>query len=368
MRILFLGDYSNLHACLAKELRKRGHEITVVSDGGRYMDTSKDILLDRKPGLLGTAGYAMELLSHLPSFRGYDVVQLINPHFLSLRPAKLLKIFKWLLHNNHSVFLTLAGNDYQFCKTCLDGKTFRFSEFLVGDKETDYEQTSGRAKAWTTPEMRDYGTFLYDHIDGAMSVLPEYDIAARPYLGEKLTFTNLPVDLSGLPFSTLDISGPINLFIGMRSGMEIQKGTAKLLAMCKDLQAELPDKCSVTCVSNLPLKDYISRMKNSHIVLDQLYSYSPGTNGFQAMALGRVAATGSQPEFYRYIGEDISHPIIPLSPLKSMVDWKEYFRNLILDPEPLIKMGENGRKLVERHNDVAVVAGKFENHWNKILK
>ena len=47
MRILFFGDYSNLHACIAGELRRRGHHITVISDGGRYMDTDKDILLER---------------------------------------------------------------------------------------------------------------------------------------------------------------------------------------------------------------------------------------------------------------------------------------------------------------------------------
>ena len=44
MKILFLGDYSNLHACLSEELRKRGHEVTLVSDGSRYMQTACDIM------------------------------------------------------------------------------------------------------------------------------------------------------------------------------------------------------------------------------------------------------------------------------------------------------------------------------------
>lgn len=367
MRILFLGDYSNLHACLARELRQRGHEITVVSDGGRYMDTSKDILLDRKPGIIGTLRYGADLLRRLPSFRGYDVVQFINPHFLSLHPDKLRKVFNYLRKNNGSIFLTLAGNDYHFCHTCLDGKTFRFSEFLVGNKETEFERLTNHALEWTTPVMKEYGTFIYDNIDGAMSVLPEYDMAARPYLGDRVVFTNIPVDLSTLPFAPLDITRPINLFIGMRGGMEIQKGTAELLRMCLDLQSELPGRCRVTSVRNLPLNKYLSRMKESHIVLDQLYSYSPGTNGFQAMALGRVAATGGQPEFYRYIGEE-AHPIIPLSPLRCIDEWKETFREFVLNPEPLVKMGEEGRRLVEKHNDVTIVARKFEKHWNKILK
>ena len=119
MRILFFGDYSNLHACIAGELRRRGHHITVISDGGRYMDTDKDILLERAPGRLGAVSYLYQIFKILPSLRDYDVVQLINPHFLSLKPGKIKYFFDILRKNNRSVFLTLAGNDYYFVNTCL---------------------------------------------------------------------------------------------------------------------------------------------------------------------------------------------------------------------------------------------------------
>lgn len=62
-----LGDYSNLHACLAKELRKRGHEVTVVSDKGTYMQTDADIELRRKPGILGSFSYLYQIMASLPS-------------------------------------------------------------------------------------------------------------------------------------------------------------------------------------------------------------------------------------------------------------------------------------------------------------
>lgn len=364
MRILFLGDYSNLHACLAGELEKRGHDVTVVSDGGRYMDTRRDILLCRDPGVWGTARYAARLLRLLPAVSGYDVVQMINPHFLSLRPRLLRHIFPMLRRRNGSVFLTLAGDDYHFVQACLDGGLFRFSEFAVGDTPTEFERLSRRGAAWTAPGMREYCDLVYSGIDGAMSVLPEYDMAARPILGDRLAFTNIPVDLASLPFSPLPAGGPVRLFIGMRGGMEIQKGTARLLAICHALEKEMPGLCSVTCVRNLPLARYLEEMAKSHIVLDQLYSYSPGTNGFQAMALGRVAATGAQPEFYSHIGESV-RPLIPLSPLE---DPAEALRPLILDPSPLAGMARQGRKIVERHNDVRIVADKFERHWNRILK
>lgn len=364
MKILFLGDYSNLHACLASVLKKRGHEVTVVSDGGRYMDTARDILLDRRPGPLGSVRYFFDLLSVIPKIKGYDVVQLINPHFLRLRPEKLRRVFDLLKRRNGSVFLTLAGNDYHFVKACLDGGMFRFSEFKVGAETTEFERTVRRAAGWTGPGLGEYADYLYGQIDGAMSVLPEYDMASRPALGDRLAFTNLPVDLANLPCKGIDTGREPVIFIGMRGGMEIQKGTAKLLEISRELERELPGRCRVECVTNLPLREYLRRMGESHIVLDQLYSYSPGMNGLQAMALGKVSGTGAQPEYYRYLGEPEERPVFRLSPLE---DVKGRLRELVLDPERMARMGEEGRRLVERNNDVELVATRFENHWERIL-
>ena len=127
MKILMLGDYSNLHACLAKELRRRGHEVTVVSDRGVYMQTQADMELRRKPGLLGTLRYAYRIMASLPKWTGYDVVQLINPGFLALKPEKLRMIYDILRKNNRSVFLTLCSDDYFFVKDCVDSDLCRFS-------------------------------------------------------------------------------------------------------------------------------------------------------------------------------------------------------------------------------------------------
>lgn len=268
------------------------------------------------------------------------------------------------------MFLTLAGNDYYFVKTCLEAKTFRFSEFETAGKPSEFELATRHGARWTAPGMKEFCDYIYSNIDGAMAVLPEYDIAARPYLGDRLSFTNIPVDLASLPkvptLSSGDLSDRIRLFIGMRQGMEIQKGTARMLRICLELEKEMHDRCSVTCVRNLPLAEYLRRMSESHIVLDQLYSYSPGTNAFQAMALGRVAATGAQPEYYEYIGEPDTGAIIPLSPLVSDLEWKERFRSLILDPSGLPAMAAEGRRIAEKHNAVTTVTDRFLTHWQRL--
>ena len=365
MKILFIGDYSNMHACLGAELRRMGHQVTILSDGCGYLGSQTDIRIERNPGAVGGLRYLLRLFSILPQLKGYDAVQLINPNFLSLKPGKIKYFFKKLREQNNGIFLSLCGNDHFFVKACADGKTFRFSEFMVGDSPTEFHKANPeRMNNWLGEPNKSWNEWLYNHIDGAMSVLPEYDMAARPILGERAHFTNLPVDLSSLPYSPLSIDGPLRLFIGIRGGMELQKGTAYMLGIAKELEREMPGKVIVDCVRNLPLNEYLKRMSQSHIVLDQYYSYSPATNALQAMALGRVAGSGAQPEYYDYINHHTSRPILSLSPIEPPL--KERLRQLILDPSPLYAMSREGRAIVEHHNDVSIVANRFLNVWQKL--
>lgn len=364
-----LGDYSNLHACLAKELRKRGHEVTLVSDRGGYMKTDADVELRRRPGILGSFAYLYHVMAALPSWAGYDVVQLINPQFLSLKPGKLKIIFDILKKNNKSVFLTLCGNDHFFVKDCVDSDLFRFSEFRIGKEKAPLVLCDpNREAGWLIAGHADYTQHLYDNIDGAMSTLPEYDMSAKRHMNpEKLFFTNLPISLDSLEFSPMNFDGPVRVLIGMRGGMEIQKGTAKMLDICKDLEKEMAGQFEVRVVKNLPLDDYLNELRNSHIVIDQLYSYSPGMNALQTMALGRITASGGQPEYYEYIGEN-TQPIFCLTPLEDAETIKNRLKELILDTDRLKSMSEEGRRLVERHNDVGKVASLFEEHWHNQIK
>lgn len=369
MKILMIGDYSNLHACLAKELRRRGHEVTVVSDRGGHMQTDADITLRRKPGPLGSIAYLWKILSHLTHWKDYDVVQLINPGFFGLKPEKLRSIYDILRKNNRSVFLTLCGNDHFFVKDCVDSDLFRFSEFRVGKERTQLvREDPAREKGWLIEGHARYTKHLYSTVDGAMSVLPEYDMSARLHLDpSKLLFTNLPIELESLKYSPLPEGKKVRILIGMRPNMEVQKGTARMLRICRELAAENPEILEVKVVKNLSLEEYLKRLRDSHIVIDQLYSYSPATNALQTMALGRISASGAQPEYYRYI-EEKSRPVFCLSPEEDDAAIKRRLLDLISDPAQMQRMAEEGRLLVERHNDVRDIAALFEQHWQKTLK
>lgn len=367
MKILFLGDYSNLHACLATELRGRGHEVTVVSDGGRYMCTEADIMLDRRPGTWGTIRYLTDIARLWPKLKGFDIVQLINPHFAALRPERLRPLLKKLKNNNGALFLTLAGDDHFFVKACTTTNLFRFSEFRIGTRRTEFAMSEPiRESGWMLPEVADFNQEVYDTVDGAMSVLPEYDMASRPLLGDRLVFTNIPIDLKTLPYTPLSgvSDGPLRIMIGMRKSMEIQKGTAQMVKIVEEMARYNPRRFAIDTVNSIPLADYLQHIQQAHIVLDQLYSYSPATNALQTMALGRIAGSGGQPEFYRTIGWTDTEPILRLDPSVKIEDalW-----HILRNPEEMTQRSQLGRRLVEKNNDVSIVANRFEQHWQNIL-
>ena len=50
MKILLLGEYSNVHWTLAEGLRQLGHQVTVVSNGDFWKNYPRDVNLTRTPG------------------------------------------------------------------------------------------------------------------------------------------------------------------------------------------------------------------------------------------------------------------------------------------------------------------------------
>ena len=132
MRILLLGEYSNVHATLAKGLRTLGHEVTVLSNGDFWKNYPRDIDLVRTYTKLGGISYLLRLLRILPRLKGYDIVQLINPMFLELKAERIFPIYHYLRKHNKKVVLGAYGMDYYWVKTCCEEKPLRYSDFNIG--------------------------------------------------------------------------------------------------------------------------------------------------------------------------------------------------------------------------------------------
>ncbi|MDE5788145.1 MAG: glycosyltransferase, partial [Bacteroidaceae bacterium] len=132
MKILLVGEYSNVHWTLAEGLRTLGHEVTVVSDGDHWKGYPRDIDLRRRSlGKIDSLRYLFDLHRVMPRLRGYDVVQLINPVFLDLRAERILPYYKQLRRQNGRLFLGSFGIDKPWVEEGLKPDTFRYSDFYL---------------------------------------------------------------------------------------------------------------------------------------------------------------------------------------------------------------------------------------------
>ena len=85
MKILLIGEYSNIHWTLAKALRNMGHRVDVLSHSNLWLNNSDYLYPNRSSIRWGVLKNTFNLLKTLPQLRGYDVVQLVNPYFLELK-------------------------------------------------------------------------------------------------------------------------------------------------------------------------------------------------------------------------------------------------------------------------------------------
>jgi hypothetical protein len=204
-------------------------------------------------------------------------------------------------------------------------------------------------------------------------VLPEYHIAAEPLLGSRISYGGIPINLDTHPYSELDCSGKIKIFVGMKPEMVPAKGTDILLKAAEEAQATCPDLIEVECVGGVSYSEYLQRLHSAHIVVDQLYAISPATNALDSMALGKVAASGANSIYYDFIGmHDYSKmpengPILPLEPSQSVDATTHLFIDAASNIDVLRAKSRQGREIVEQHNDVKIVASRFLDHWKQII-
>ena len=119
MKILLIGEASNLHWTLAEGLRANGHTVTVDSHGSHWLDNNRDVRIVRRGyDLFHSIQYMADIIRHLPQMRDYDVVQVTNPVFFDLRPEKNWAIFKYLKKHNKKIFIDALATEHYYVKTC----------------------------------------------------------------------------------------------------------------------------------------------------------------------------------------------------------------------------------------------------------
>lgn len=362
MKILLIGDFSGLHWTLAQGLRILGHEVCVASDGNGWKNYPRDISITRKDDSFIQGLFClMRILKNLHRFRGYDVVQIINPYFLRLRSERTLPIYRYLRKYNKKVFMGAFGTDHFYVKACMETNIFRYSDFKVGDRFRDIEANKAdlyeNLQGGTVKANKE----IAETCNGIIACLWEYYESYVPFFPEKLTFIPLPINLSNTVSRIRTVPDKINFFIGIQSARSELKGTDIMYPILKEIQKKYPNQCRISEAIDIPYAQYQQLMDEADILLDQLYSYTPSMNSLLAMAKGVIVLGGGEEENYEIINEKELRPIINVYPSEEDIFQKlEY---IVLNKEQIPKLSAQSIEYVKKHHDHIKVAQQYIDFW-----
>lgn len=365
-KILFVGDPSNFHQSLACGLRKLGHSVTVASDGCGWLRTSCDVDLSRPfnnkiGGLLLWLKFKWLMLR---KFRGFDIVSVNGVCPMKLRPNRLASAFDSLRRHNRHIFMSFLGADPFFVEACQDPDFLRYSEWLIDGKPGPLALARpDELREWLSPPLRQFCGKVYNESEGVVAALYEYWKSARLTLpSERVGYGGIPIDTDAIKFEPLPENiTKVRFFLGRHRERQLIKGTDRFEKVLRRLVYAYPDKAEMIIVENKPYDEYLALLRSAHVVMDQMYSYTPATNALLAMAMGKVAVSGGEPEFYEFINEFDNRPIINAMPDDDALF--DQLRQLALHPERLHQLSIQSRKFVEKHNALDVVAGRFLDFW-----
>ncbi len=363
MRILLLGEYSNVHATLAEGLRQKGHEVTVVSNGDFWKDYPRDIDVSRPAGKLGGLRLMARIYSLLPRMKGYDIVQLINPMFFELKAQRLFPVYRYLRRHNRRMVLCAMGMDYYWVHEFTTNMPLRYSDFNIGSQLRTDEPAEREQKDWAGTEKERLNRMIAEDCDAIVAGLYENHVCYQPHFPQKLSYIPLPI-VPSTPREVRKGLSPLRLFIGISRGRSAYKGTDIMLRAAEAVKQKYPERLEIIKAEGVPFEQYQHLMEGSDAILDQLYSYTPSMNPLLAMSKGIVCIGGGEPEHYELLGEHELHPIINVEPTYESVCHE--VEQLVLHPERLPRLKQQSIEYISRHHDYLKVAAQYEALYEKL--
>ncbi len=362
MRILLIGEYSNVHWTLAEGLRKLGHEVCVISNGDFWKDYPRDIDVARTPGKLGGIFLMAKLYALLPKMRGYDVVQLINPMFFELKAERLFWFYRYLRKHNKRIFLGAFGMDYYWVHECITNKPLRYSDFNIGEKLRTNEDALKERADWLGTAKEQLNKLIANDCDGIVTGLYEYDVCYRPHFPEKTQFIPFPINPIQ-PINPITSPQQLRLFIGISKQRSAYKGTDIMLKAAETIVSKYPEQVILEKAEGVPFATYQQMIDSSDVLLDQLYSYTPAMNALLAMSKGIIVVGGGEPENYEIIGETELRPIVNVEPTYDSVYHE--LEQMVLHPKRIAELKRESVEYIKKHHDFVKVAMQYVDFWNR---
>ena len=328
MKILLIGEYSNLHNSLKQGLQKNGFEVTLLSTGDGFKNFDSDIpiksslfenkflkliakLIDRLIGLsLNEIEIFIKTIFKINKLKGFDIVQLINERAFGTSPKLEKTLLKYIFKNNKKVFLLACGVDTVSIKYANE-KKFRYSILSPYFKNKNLKREFKQTTKYLNSNYLMLGKYVRDNVKGIISSDLDYQFFEKSLILVEEKYKN---------------------------------------------------KIKIVKTIDRPYSEHIINVNECDILLDQVYAYDQGYNALEAMALGKVVFTGAEKEWVEFY--DIKEDSIAINALPDVSKIVEKLSWLIENPLQLKSISKNARKFIEEHHDYKNIANKYLKTWN----
>ena len=377
MKILLIGEYSNLHNSLKQGLQKNGFEVTLLSTGDGFKNFDSDIpikstlfenkflkliakLIDRLIGVsLNEIEIFIKAIFKINKLKGFDIVQLINERSFGTSPRLEKTILKYIFKNNKKVFLLACGVDTVSIKYASE-KKFRYSILSPYFKNKNLKGEFKHTVKYLNSNYLMLGEYVRDNVKGIISSDLDYHIPYENF-NKYLGMIPNPVNIDKLKKSEINKKNKIFILHAINSKNKIKKGNEFFEKSLILIEEKYKNKIKIVKTIDRPYSEHIINVNECDILLDQVYAYDQGYNALEAMALGKVVFTGAEKEwveFYNIKEDSVAINALPdISKIVEKLSW------LIENPIQLKSISKNARKFIEEHHDYKNIANKYLKTW-----
>jgi hypothetical protein len=362
LKIMLVGEVSGVHRELRAGLGRLGHEITQAHTGDTYRRFDADITYeqvtaDARRAPLTFAKQLSTQLKMLSGVRGYDVVQFISAKFIHWRLQQLA--LPLLRKQNGAVVMVNVSCSAEFNRFMRDQTKTPCAECKR------FDLTNG-ACPWEQEHERRFEERVYRSASALVATHHWYfEPLRRLNLDVPIFRAALPIDLEGVQVNPPRTNGPLRVYYGeTRHGF---KGGEHIVPAIEDLARTHPDDFEFVRTSRIAFKDYLRRLDECDVLIDQANAAGMGMNAVYAMARGKVTLTGAETEELEFLdAAPAEAPMVNVRPSAEQI--RSQLLSLLDDREATRARGLASRAFVERFNSADVVARRFVSVYEQVRR
>lgn len=378
MRILLVGEYSQLHNSLKEGLIELGHEVVLVGNKDGFKQYPVDFDYEAKwlnqkifniPRKIiyrlikfdfASLETGIRFYFLLPKLKNFDIVQFVNEASIKTTQRFELYLMNRIYQSNKKFYMLSTGIDYSTLKFYIKNKSKKsiLQPYFKNPKQ--YKEFKP-FYAYLSKNHIKIHNFIKEKFNGIIATDFDYveaNITNTNYSG----FIPCPVNTKKLIFNDLIIENKIVIFLGISKWSYHQKGIVYFEKALQIIQEKYTNKVAIISVDTIPYPVYIGLYNKAHILLDQLHSCDQGYNALEAMAKGKVVFTGAEREFTEHYNITERVCINAIADVEYLVKELSF---LIENPEEIIAIGKRARAFIEKEHDYVKIAKQYLAVWAK---